>query len=48
MKKLLTFLLISSLRQRVYHFREAMDAYAFAVEFDGAVEIKETYYQVTI
>lgn len=48
MKKLLTFLLISSLRQRVYHFYSPYDAYSFATRFEGTVEIIKDQYIVTI
>ena len=48
MKKLLHFLLSASMRQRVYHFYSATDAYYFATMFDGAVDINGETYTVTI
>jgi len=48
MKKLLAFLLLASLRQRVYQFENSLDAYAFAVMHEGNVEIIKDQYIVTI
>jgi hypothetical protein len=48
MKNILATLLMFSIRKRIYQFYDPYEAWRFAVEFDGAVEIKETYYQVTI
>jgi hypothetical protein len=48
MKKLLIFLFYRSLTQREYQFEDPMDAYAFAVQFEGTVEIVNNSYQVTI
>lgn len=48
MKKVITFLLSATRRKRVYSFECPYEAYAFGVQFDGTVEIKDTYYQVTI
>ena len=48
MKQILAFLLIASLRQRIYSFENALDAYAFAVMHEGNVEISNNQYIVTI
>jgi len=48
MKKILAFLLLASLRQRVYEFSNAYEAHYFALQFEGTVDIVGNKYIVII
>jgi hypothetical protein len=48
MKNFIMTLLSATLRQRVYFFDCPYEAYAFGVQFDGTVEIKDNHFIVTI